>query len=127
LKRPEAIRELAKKVAGAGSTLILAEDTLPMAEHAARQGWISPQALADIRAEKEADEAPPTPVEKLLGVEEEPAQAPTVVVETGQPEQANAAVDKGLIEKALETGEEATKKPPTVVIEGDESKKKSGE
>jgi phosphatidate phosphatase APP1 len=127
LKRPEAIRELAKRVTEAGSTLILVDDTLPLAEHAAQQGWISPQALEEIRAEKEADEAPLNPVEKLLGVEEQPSRAPTVVVPAGQPEQVQAAVDEGLIEKALEIGEAETKKPPTVVVEGDEAKQPDAE
>ena len=69
--RSESIRELAARVAEAGSTLILADDSLAMAEHAAAQGWISPAALKDIRAEKERDEQPPSPLEKLLGAEEE--------------------------------------------------------
>lgn len=69
LKRQEAIRELAKEVVSAGSILILAEDTVPMAEHAALMGWISPAALPEIREEKEKDKAPPSPVEKLLGEE----------------------------------------------------------
>jgi hypothetical protein len=76
LKRPEAVRALAKRVTEAGSTLILADDTLPMAEHAASMGWIMPEALPSIQEQKEADERPPTPVEKLLG-EEEKAEAPT--------------------------------------------------
>jgi phosphatidate phosphatase APP1 len=76
--RSEGIGELAARVAAAGSTLILADDSLAMAEHAAAQGWISPAALADIRAEKEKDEQPPGPVEKLLGAEETP---PAIIVE----------------------------------------------
>jgi phosphatidate phosphatase APP1 len=112
LKRPKAIEELAKTVTKAGSTLILAEDTLPMAQHAAEQGWISPQMLAFIEADKRADEAPPTPVEKLLG---EPVKeaAPTVVIQTESPQAAQQAV-----ETAEEVGKE-TKQPPTVVIKGE--------
>jgi phosphatidate phosphatase APP1 len=118
LKRPEAIRLLAKKVAEAGSTLILADDTVPMAEHAAEQGWIAASALPDIREEKKADEAPPSPVEKLLG-EEEKAEAPTVVVETESPKETKAAVEGGVIEDALEIGKGETKEPPAVVVKGD--------
>jgi phosphatidate phosphatase APP1 len=118
LKRPEAIRELAKKVAEAGSTLILADDTLPLAQHALEQGWISPEAIPEIAAEKAADEAPPSPLETLLGKEEE-AEAPTVVVEAGSTEATKEAVDAGAIEEALKTETEETKKPPAVKLEGE--------
>ena len=77
LERPEAIQALAEEVLEAGSTLILADDTLVMAEHAAAQGWINPAALASIQLEKEQDEAPPTLLEAMLG-EEEAEEAPTV-------------------------------------------------
>jgi phosphatidate phosphatase APP1 len=79
LKRPEAIRDLAKKVVEAGSALVLADDSLTIAQHAVEQGYIPVEALAAIGLEKEKDEAPPTAIEKMLG--EEPGQAPTVVVE----------------------------------------------
>ena len=116
LKRPEAIRELAKKVAETGSTLILADNTLPMAQHAAAQSWIDPQRLAEIEQRKQADEAPPSPVEKILGVEEkEKTQAPTVVVEAKDEQATKQAVDAGAIESALDTGKEGAAKPPTVV------------
>lgn len=80
LERPKAIQKLAQKVLEAGSTLILADDTLPMAKHAIDQGWINPLAFPEIHAEKRADEAPPTPIEKILGDESE-KKAPTMKVE----------------------------------------------
>jgi len=112
LARPRAIEELAKRLTEAGSTLVLAEDTLPMAEHAAQQGWISPDTLALIETDKQADEAPPSALEKLLG-EDEKAEAPTVSVKTGEAEEAAEAV-----ETAEAAGKEAGQ-PPTVVIEGE--------
>lgn len=129
LERPEAIRKLAEKLVEAGSTLILADDTIPLAEHAIGQGWISPKAFPEIHAEKKADEAPPTPVEKILGVEEKPeAPAPTVVVDSENPEATKEAVQKGAIEDALESQEpnesSPGENPPTVVIKGDEEKKR---
>jgi hypothetical protein len=124
LKRPEAIRALAKKVVAAGSTLILADNTLPLAEHALAQGWIAPQAMPGIRAEKKADAAPPGPVEKLLGEEAEKAEGPTVVVEGGTSKETKSAVEAGAIEQALETGDQKTEKPPTVVVEGDKKEQK---
>jgi phosphatidate phosphatase APP1 len=121
LKRPEAVRALAKEVAQSGCTMILADDTLPMAEHALEQGWIAPQDLPEIWVEKKADEAPPGPVEKLLGETEE-EEAPQVVVEAESKEAAVEAVEEGVVEEALEAGEEETKKPPTVIVDAEEEK-----
>ena len=42
-KRIDQINKLAEEVLRAGSVLILAETTLPLAEHAAKQGWIRPR------------------------------------------------------------------------------------
>jgi phosphatidate phosphatase APP1 len=119
LKRPEAIRELAKEVVSAGSTLILADDTIPMAEHAVEMSWISPDALPEIREEKAKDEAPPSPVERLLG-EAEKEEGPTVVVEADTPAETEEAVEKGAVEAAVKGGDEKQEKPPTVVVKGDE-------
>lgn len=83
LERPNAIRKLAEEVLEAGSTLILADNTLPMAQHAIEQGWIRAEAFPEIKAEKRADEAAPSPLEKALGIEEE---APTVVLKGEKPE-----------------------------------------
>ena len=74
-----AVRELEERVARAGSTLVMADDTLAVARHAAVHGWIREETLSDIGQEKRADEGgggkEPAP-----GVEETPA-APTVVVD----------------------------------------------
>jgi phosphatidate phosphatase APP1 len=56
LERAEAIGRLTERVAAAGSTLVLADDTLTVASHASAHGWIRPDALPDIRGEKRADE-----------------------------------------------------------------------
>lgn len=70
LERAKAIEALAKKVVEAGSTLVLADDTLAAARHAIEKGWISASHFPDIQLEKEADEKKP-----------EPNKVPTVVVE----------------------------------------------
>lgn len=49
--RDQAVQQLAAQVQQANSTLILAADTLTMAQHAAAQGWISQNALAEISRE----------------------------------------------------------------------------
>lgn len=68
-ERDDSIRLLADEVRAAGSVLVLADDTLAVARHAATHGWIAPGALEEIGMEKRVDEGPT------------PATAPTVVVE----------------------------------------------
>jgi phosphatidate phosphatase APP1 len=95
LKRPAAIRELAKKVIDAGSTLILTDDTLAAAKHAIEQGWIKPDKFPEIIAEKIANEKQEPVIEKVLKKEE----APTVKVEAT--ENKKSEIDRGAIEKQL--------------------------
>jgi phosphatidate phosphatase APP1 len=78
-ERSAAVQQLARRVAEAGSTLVLADDTLTVASHAAAHGWISQEALPSIREEKGADEgaggkAPAPGIEQVEPV-------PTVVVD----------------------------------------------
>jgi phosphatidate phosphatase APP1 len=56
LVRSAAIRRLTDRVTAAGSTLVLADDTLTVASHASAHGWIREAALPEIRGEKRADE-----------------------------------------------------------------------
>jgi phosphatidate phosphatase APP1 len=102
-ERVGAIQALAEQVAATGSTLILADDSLAAARHAAEQGWISAEGLAEVVAASAADQpAEPAP------------EAPTVIVE-GQP-----AVDAGAVEQALKDGQ--GQQPPTVIVEGEKHK-----
>jgi len=55
-ERSAAVQQLARRVAQAGSSLVLADDTLTAASHAAVHGWISREALPEIGEEKRADE-----------------------------------------------------------------------
>ncbi len=103
LERPAAIQKLAQEVLAAGSTLILAQDSLTMARHAAGQGWISFQALSAIEAEKRRDESPAGPLETLLA-QEPPAKGPTLHVGEDDPDEA--------IQSALKTSQGT----PTVVV-----------
>jgi phosphatidate phosphatase APP1 len=78
-ERSAAVQQLARRVAEAGSTLVLADDTLTAASHAAAHGWISPDALPEVRQEKRADEGAGAKADSP-GVEPgEPV--PTVVVD----------------------------------------------
>jgi phosphatidate phosphatase APP1 len=55
-ERSAAIGRLAEAVKSAGSTLVLADDTLTVASHAAAHGWIRRETLPGIGGEKRADE-----------------------------------------------------------------------
>ena len=74
-----AVRGLAEEVTRAGSTLVLADDTLVAARHAAAHRWIRNDALSEVSGEKRADEGEggkdPAP-----GVETS-IPAPTLVVD----------------------------------------------
>ena len=77
-ERSRRIRELARQIEAANSTLVLADDTLAAARHAAVHGWISSDALPEVGLEKQADEG-------LGGKEPAPGvdthSAPTLVVD----------------------------------------------
>jgi phosphatidate phosphatase APP1 len=49
--RSASVRTLATELARDGATLLLAEDTLAAARHAAEHGWIDAAALRDVEAE----------------------------------------------------------------------------
>lgn len=55
-ERSASVQRLADEVLAANSTLVLSEDTLGAASHAAEYGWISEDALPSVREEKRADE-----------------------------------------------------------------------
>ena len=55
-ERSQAVKKLAEEILADGSALVLAENTLAAARHAAEQGWIASEALPDIGEEKKADE-----------------------------------------------------------------------
>lgn len=77
-ERSAAISRLAEEILADHSTLILSDDTLAAAKHAAEKGWISPDALPDIGAEKKADEGK---TDKKTGpTPSATAPTPTVVV-----------------------------------------------
>ncbi len=128
LERPNAIRELAKKILEAGSTLILADDTLAFAKHAVEQGWILADTLDEIKAEVHKDKAPPSPLEQLIG-EENPKETPEVKIEgEGQRSDVKAAeqaVEEGAIEAGLHEGQQA-KTPPEIVVKNKDNQEEEG-
>lgn len=78
-ERSASIRALADEVSAAGSTLLLADDTLTAARHAAAHGWIAEEALGEIGTEKRADEGATGAKVETPGVEA--TEAPTLVVD----------------------------------------------
>jgi phosphatidate phosphatase APP1 len=80
--RIAAIGALAEEMRKSGTPLVLADDTLAAAKHAAAHGWIDENALGEIGEEKRADEGTSGARVETPGVEEE--HAPTLVVEGGQ-------------------------------------------
>ncbi len=119
LKRPNAIRQLAKRVLEAGSDLVLGDNSLAIAQHAVEAGYMQAEALDDVRENKQADEAPPTIIERILG--EAPKEAgkkesgPSVKVTRQE-------VKKGELEEVVKDSGESDSAPPTVIVE---SKKKN--
>ena len=100
LARPEAIGALAERVAAAGSSLVLANDTVGAARHAIEQGYVAAASLPGIDVVRRAEEPDPAP------------PAPVVAV-TAPPETASAAV-----EQALQTPAADATAAPTVVLDG---------
>jgi phosphatidate phosphatase APP1 len=101
-KRIKEIESLAEVVAQAGSSLVLAADSVAMAEHAAKLGLISPEAISSVRTERASDGE--------TGVRPE-----TRRVRGSTPQETTEAVSQGELKDLLGTGPEAT--PPSVVVE----------
>jgi phosphatidate phosphatase APP1 len=79
-ERIKAIRMLAAEVTEAGSALVLADDTLAAARHAAKHGWIDASRLEEIVGDKRADEGASGEKVAPPGAPP-PGSGPTVVVE----------------------------------------------
>jgi phosphatidate phosphatase APP1 len=81
-QRSASVKKLADQILAAGSTLVLAEDTLGAARHAAEQGWIATAELPEVQKEKRADEGrDDTKVATPDGGEPTSGDAPVVIGE----------------------------------------------
>ncbi len=65
-KRDRQIQRVAERMEAHGVPLLLVPDSYAAAEHAAAQGFIPPEALPDIRRERDEDEQAPTPLQQAL-------------------------------------------------------------
>jgi phosphatidate phosphatase APP1 len=79
-ERSSAVKKLAEEVLAAGSTLILAENTLAAAQHAAEHGWISVESLPEIGEEKRADEGRDTSKVPVPDGGEPGSEKPPIVI-----------------------------------------------
>ena len=78
-ERLATVRALAEEIGAAGSALVLADDTLAAANHAAERGWIPAAALKEIGSDKRADEGQEGSKTPAPGAETAPA-SPTIVI-----------------------------------------------
>jgi phosphatidate phosphatase APP1 len=101
-KRIREIENLAKVVAGAGSSLVLAADSVAIAEHAASLGLVSSETVSEVRDERTATGQ----IEQEL---------PTYGVQRSTPMGTAEAVAQGDVQDLIETGSEPM--PPNVIIE----------
>ena len=106
-ERVAAIEGLAKDVAEAGSSLVLAADSFTIAEHAAKHGLISREALANVLQERAEQE-------------EDADLKPTVEITPETAEETKAAVERGAVEASLESGAGGSG-PPNVQVEAEEA------
>jgi phosphatidate phosphatase APP1 len=110
-KRIKEIEDLAKVVAGAGSSLLLAADSVAIAEHAAKLGLVVPDTISQVRSERAAGSSPE-------------AQPKTRRVKRSTPDQTAAAVSQGKLKDVLKTGSENA--PPSVVVESERRERSHG-
>jgi phosphatidate phosphatase APP1 len=82
--RSAAIERLMDRVRTAGSTLVLADDTLAAARHAAAHGWISSASLGEIGEEKRADTGVTGEKVSAPGETKEGA-GPTIIIDPTDP------------------------------------------
>jgi phosphatidate phosphatase APP1 len=75
-ERSATIRNLIREVAAAGSTMVLADDTLAAAQHAVEHGWITEAAIEEIRTDVQNEKEPASDSdagsEDTIVVEKEP-------------------------------------------------------
>jgi hypothetical protein len=106
-ERSEAIHALAEEILDAGSELVLADDSLSMARHAARNGWILEDALREIEAEQ-----------LRANDESEPANSGMANEKESDVVKIEGDLETERIQSALDGG--GTAGVPTVVVEPEE-------
>jgi phosphatidate phosphatase APP1 len=104
--RHRAIEALAREVVAAGSSLLLAADSLAIAQHAAAHGLIAPDAPAGVARERAVEERTPE-------------AAPAIDSEEARPGETRRVQEPGELEQALDQETHAAT-PRSVVVEAEE-------
>ncbi|MGH6897493.1 MAG: App1 family protein [Geminicoccaceae bacterium] len=107
--RQRAIENLALEVVEAGSSLLLAADSLAMARHAAEHGLIAPESLPEVVEEREIQEGEPPP-------------KATVEIAGRSTGETRRAVRQGDLEEALDQ-ESGAGAPSNVVVETEDRRR----
>lgn len=102
-KRRRFIEALAREVADANSSLLLAADSFAMAEHAVEHGLILPKALSEVLKERAEQKG-------------EPDLKSTYKVERPTAWETRQAVERGEVKETLEEGAREDS-PPNIVVE----------
>jgi phosphatidate phosphatase APP1 len=102
--RVRAIEALALEVMGAGSSLLLAADSVAMARHAAEHKLIDFQAVAEVAAER-------------VTAQDDAGVAPTRAVIALTSGETAHAVERGRLAEALGRDDKTEEQPPNVVVE----------
>jgi hypothetical protein len=110
-KRIAEIEDLAVAVARAGSRLVLAADSVAVAEHAVSLGLVAPEVAAEVAGER-TDQGEPV------------ARTSTRAVKGSSPEEAATAVEQGRLQDLLASDREGL--PPSVVVEAVETNETRG-
>ncbi|WP_425450472.1 App1 family protein [Virgifigura deserti] len=107
-ERRRAIEALAVEVVNAGSTLLLASDSLAMARHATEHGLIAPEALSAVAEERKVQP-------------DEPAPKPTCELIRPTPRETREVVQRGELTDVLDEKSDGDA-PPNVVVEPEDEK-----
>jgi phosphatidate phosphatase APP1 len=110
-RRMEEIEALAKVVAQAGSSLLLAADSVAIAEHAEKLGLIPAEAVTAVGAVRASDG-------------QSGARPETRRLRRSTPDETREAVSQGELKDLLETGSENV--PPNVVVEPEQHDRSLG-
>ena len=85
-ERSTVIRRLAEEVLAAGSSLVLADDTLAAARHAAEHGWIAQDSVSAVSEEKRKDEGTTPGKADAPGARDAGEGPPPTIIEAPPPE-----------------------------------------
>ncbi|MFP4377535.1 MAG: App1 family protein [Spirochaetales bacterium] len=122
--RSEEIQKLAQKVIDSGSSLVLADNSQAIAEHAAEKGWIQESMIPHVESDRERDEQPEDDVDRVMKGKQETDKSEPSKIEGKRSED----VSEERIEQELESDSGQKNEPPkSVHVEGDERKQKQKE